>query len=329
MNDPWGNLSSKGKSYNNGTLYHELNIPNLFTYIEGSKEAEISEDSMLNFFGKDNLSKIISRTGNYIPHELFLHAFSEEKIFKILSFIFNYMPVHAAEESKCYTYLHTLLSLPRTKYSPEFILKIVEQAKTFDYNFNYKPLDEIPIYNWVIAGRSYAGKIDDFQKLLPSNYDYDFEDKYSLNAEELIFLIKAFLHNCHVEYPNDYNWANLKKHYYYYTTTCKWIVEGAKYSQDALNYYTPDKPFGISIESCKDYSKIPNELLFGRYTFSSDALKKGLYNSIFVQDFLHSKKYNKKIYDFFMYKLDLEYKNVTEDDLSKLTTRFLVRKRQK
>ena len=33
MNNPWGNLSSEGKSYYNGTLYHELNLPNLFTYI--------------------------------------------------------------------------------------------------------------------------------------------------------------------------------------------------------------------------------------------------------------------------------------------------------
>ena len=125
MNNPWGNLSSEGKSYYNGTLYHELNLPNLFTYIEGSKESEINEDSMLSYFGKDNLSKIISRTGNYIPHEIFLHAFSEEKIIKILAFIFNYLPVHVAEESKCYTYLHTLLSLPKTRYSPEFILRVV------------------------------------------------------------------------------------------------------------------------------------------------------------------------------------------------------------
>ena len=89
-----------------------------------------------------------------------------------------------------------------------------------------------------------------------------------------------------------------------------------------------DKPFGISIESSDDYPKIPNELLFSKYTFNDKDLKNGLYNSIFVQDFLHSKKYNKKIYDFFMYKLDLEYKSVTEDDLVNQTTRFLVRKKQ-
>ena len=319
MNDPWGNLPSKGTSYYNGILYHELNLPNLFTYIEGSKEAEISEDSMLSFFGKDNLSKIISRTGNYIPHEIFLHAFSEEKIIKILAFIFNYMPVHVAEESKCYTYLHSLLSLPKTRYSPEFILKVVEQAKTFDYNFNYKPLDEIPIYNWVIAGRSYAGKIDDFQKLLPSNYDYNFIDINNLNAEELIFLIKALLHNCNMEYPNDYNWGSLKYENYYYTTTCKWLIE----KNGGCNKYIPDKPFGISIEACEKCSEIPNELLFSKYTFNSDALKNGLYNSIFVQDFLHSKDYNKKVYNFFMYKLDLKFEFVGYTD----STRFLVRKK--
>ena len=331
MNNPWGNLSSEGKSYYNGILYHELNLPNLFTYIEGSKESEINEDSMLSFFGKDNLSKIISRTGNYIPHEIFLHAFSEEKIIKILAFIFNYLPVHVAEENKCYTYLHSLLSLPKTRYSPEFILKVVEQAKTFDYNFNYKPLDEIPIYNWVIAGRSYAGKIDEFKKLLPSNYDYYFVDRYLLNSEELIFLIKALLHNCHIAYPDVYNWGDRKEHNYYYTTTCNWLVEEKTYGEGRFQRtheeFKPDKPFGISIESSNDYPKIPNELLFSKYTFNNENLKNGLYNSIFVQDFLHSKKYNKKIYDFFMYKLDLEYKSVTKDDLVNQTTRFLVRKK--
>ena len=304
MNDPWGNLSSEGKSYYNGTLYHELNLPNLFTYIEGSKEAEINEDSMLSFFGKDNLSKIISRTGNYIPHEIFLHAFSEEKIIKILAFIFNYMPVHVAEESKCYTYLHSLLSLPRTRYSPEFILKVVEQAKIFNYNFNYKPLDEIPIYNWAIGGRSYAGKIDEFRKLLPNYYDYNFRDSNNLNANELIYLIKVLLHNCY--YKDDY-------------------------MQDDLCYETSISDSSVSI--CKGYfgeSKISDkELLFEEYNLNSHALKYGLYNSIFFNDFKSEEDYdcNEIIRDFYMKKLNLKYEKISFENYDKLKTGFLVRKR--
>ena len=306
MNNPWGNLSSEGKSYYNGTLYHELNLPNLFTYIEGSKESEINEDSMLSYFGKDNLSKIISRTGNYIPHEIFLHAFSEEKIIKILAFIFNYLPVHVAEESKCYTYLHTLLSLPRTRYSPEFILKVVEQAKTFDYNFNYKPLDEIPIYNWAIGGRSYAGKIVEFRKLLPNYYDYNFRDSNNLNANELIYLIKILLHNCY--YKDDY-------------------------MQDDLCYETSISDTSIFI--CKGYfgeSKISDkELLFEEYNLNSHALKYGLYNSIFFDDFKSGEDYdcNEIIRDFYMKKLNLKYEKIPFENCDKLKTGFLVRKRRK
>ena len=304
MNDPWGNLPSKGTSYYNGILYHELNLPNLFTYIEGSKESEINEDSMLSFFGKDNLSKIISRTGNYIPHEIFLHAFSEEKIIKILAFIFNYLPVHVAEENKCYTYLHSLLSLPKTRYSPEFILKVVEQAKTFDYNFNYKPLDEIPIYNWAIGGRSYAGKIEEFRKLLPNYYDYNFRDSNNLNANELIYLIKILLHNCY--YKDDY-------------------------MQDDLCYETSISDTSVFI--CKGYfgeSKISDkELLFEEYNLNSHALKYGLYNSIFFNDFKSGEDYdcNEIIRDFYMKKLNLKYEKISFENYDKLKTGFLVRKR--
>ena len=309
MSEIWGNLNNnnnKNTSYFNGVLYHDLTLANLVSYIEGYFEKDICEDSMVDFFGKDNLSKIIPGTTRYIPHELFLHNFSEEKIYKILSFIFNYLYLHIGTTDKSYTYLHTLLSLPKTKYKSDFILKLIKQASEFNFNFNYKPLDEIPIYNWAIGGRSYAGKIVEFRKLLPNYYDYNFRDSNNLNANELIYLIKILLHNCY--YKDDY-------------------------MQDDLCYETSISDTSVFI--CKGYfgeSKISDkELLFEEYNLNSYALKHGLYNSIFFNDFKSGEDYdcNEIIRDFYMKKLNLKYEKIPFENYDKLKTGFLVRKRQK
>ena len=278
MSEIWGNLNNnnnkKNTSYFNGVLYHDLTLANLVSYIEGYFEKDICEDSMVDFFGKDNLSKIIPGTTRYIPHELFLHDFSEEKIYKILSFIFNYLYLHIGTTDKSYTYLHTLLSLP------------------------------IPIYNWAIGGRSYAGKINEFRKLLPNYYDYNFRDSNNLNANELIYLIKILLHNCY--YKDDY-------------------------MQDDLCYETSVSDTSVFI--CKGYfgeSKISDkELLFEEYNLNSYALKYGLYNSIFFNDFKSGEDYdcNEIIRDFYMKKLNLKYEKISFENYDKLKTGFLVRKR--
>lgn len=161
-------------------------------YINGTKIEDITYESIKKAFSKSSANDY-----GKLSHHLINFEYNQEKVLKMLDELFkNGLDINAKGKNTGYTFLHlAFYGYTDTKdqdhsYSEEFILKLIDLAKKYHFNFNSKDNDGDTIIHSCIASEIYTGEIMPILNKVLDVFDLDSKDNNGYNIYEALLNYK-------------------------------------------------------------------------------------------------------------------------------------------
>ncbi len=138
-----------------------------------------------------------------ILHGIVNYKYDEEKVLKTISILLELgINVNFQAKDTGYSFLHVALygytDLEKEKddsYSTEFILKLIEMAKSYHFNVNLVDNDSDTIIHTAIASETYTGKIVPLIKALGSDFNVKAKDSQGNNIYQAFLFYKKIAKN--------------------------------------------------------------------------------------------------------------------------------------
>ena len=157
-----GNLQEKIESFFKRLSLEEMNTLNISYYL-------------FEIYNK-NKNSYDNDYGNLL-HEVINHKYNEEKVLKFIDALLDGgYDVNYQGKKTGYTFIHLALygytsDNEEYSYSTEFIVKLINLAKKYNFNVNLKDNDGDTIIHTALASEVYSGKVIPLLKALGNDFD--------------------------------------------------------------------------------------------------------------------------------------------------------------